>query len=144
MDWLKKPHTEMVITPHLGEMARLTGSPLMYVTDHKIALAQEFAIDYQVICVLKDAATIVSVPYEATYINGSGCGAMATAGSGDVLTGLITGLVAQNISPETAAALGVYVHGLAGETVAKQQGSLSVCASDLLTGIKEIYRKEGR
>lgn len=144
MDWLKKPHTEMVITPHLGEMARLTGSPLMYVSDHKIALAQEFAIDYQVICVLKDAATIVSVPYEATYINGSGCGAMATAGSGDVLTGLITGLVAQNISPETAAALGVYVHGLAGETVAKQQGSLSVCASDLLMGIKEIYRKEGR
>ena len=144
LDWLKKPHTEMVITPHLGEMARLTGSPLMYVADHKIALAQEFAIDYQVICVLKDAATIVSVPYEATYINGSGCGAMATAGSGDVLTGLITGLVAQNISPETAAALGVYVHGLAGETVAKQQGSLSVCASDLLMGIKEIYRKEGR
>lgn len=144
LQWLKKPHTETVITPHLGEMARLMGSPLMYVTDHKLSIAQDFARDYQVICALKDAATIVSVPYATTYINASGCSGMATAGSGDVLTGVIAGLIAQGLRPEDAASLGVYLHGLAGEEAARTEANLCMQAGDIIKGIKTIYQKEGR
>jgi NAD(P)H-hydrate epimerase len=143
LDLLKRPHTEIVVTPHLGEMARLTENPVTYVADHKLDLCQEFAKDYQVVCALKDASTIIGIPYGLTFLNTSGCEGMATAGSGDVLTGIIAGFIAQGLSPEDAAPLGVYLHGLAGEQASRIHSRHGMVASDLIEGLKIIYQERG-
>lgn len=140
---LKQPHTDIVVTPHIVEMARLTDNPALYVTEHKISVCQEFAAEHQVICVLKDGATLTAVPYEDIFINGSGCPAMATAGSGDVLTGIIVSLIAQGLSAALAAPLGVYLHGLAGEAAAKSESIHGMVASDIIGGMKMIYLERG-
>lgn len=137
---LLRPHTELVVTPHLGEMARLTGVSVSYIKDNLISQAEEFARAYNVICVLKDARTVCSVPYGRTYVNLSGNHGMATAGSGDVLCGLIAGLVAQGMQPEQAAPLGVYIHGLAGDVMVKKTGYHGLMAGDLPAGIKKVMR----
>lgn len=140
---LKQPHTEIVVTPHIAEMARLTDNSNLYVLDHKLALAQEFAKDYQVICVLKDAATITAFPYNGGVINDSGTPGMASAGSGDVLTGLLVSLIAQGVAPATAVPLGVYLHGLSGEVAAMENSVHGMCASDIVDGMKRIFKERG-
>ena len=140
---LKQPHTEIVVTPHMAEMARLTDNPILYVSEHKLSVCQEFATEHQVICVLKDGATLTTIPYEDIFINRSGSPAMATAGSGDVLTGVIVSLIAQGMEPSIAAPLGVYLHGLAGETAAKQTSMHGLVASDIIQGIKMIFWERG-
>ena len=143
-DILRKPHTDLIVTPHLGEMARLQHVTVSYIKDHLVESAQEFARTYNLICVLKDARTVTAVPYGLTYINLSGNNGMATGGSGDVLTGVIAGLVAQGAKPELAAPLGVYVHGLAGDEAAAKCGHYSLMAQTLLEALPEIFfRKEG-
>ncbi|MDD6183853.1 MAG: NAD(P)H-hydrate dehydratase [Lachnospiraceae bacterium] len=137
---LKLPHTDLIVTPHLGEMARLADMPVDYIKKNLILTAEEFAREYNVICVLKDARTIISIPYGKTYVNLSGNHGMATGGSGDVLTGMIAGLLAGGVSPETAAALGVYLHGKAGDTAAGKAGHYSLMASDILDGISEVTK----
>ena len=137
---LKLPHTDLIVTPHLGEMARLADMPVDYIKKNLILTAEEFAREYNVICVLKDARTIISIPYGKTYVNLSGNHGMATGGSGDVLTGMIAGLLAGGVSPETAAALGVYLHGKAGDTAAGKTGHYSLMASDILDGISEVTK----
>ena len=89
---------------------------------------------------MKDARTIISIPYGKTYVNLSGNHGMATGGSGDVLTGMIAGLLAGGVSPETAAALGVYLHGKAGDMAAGKAGHYSLMASDILDGISEVTK----
>lgn len=128
---LSGPHTELILTPHIGEMARLTGESILYIKDHMTEAAAEFAREYQVTCVLKDARSIVCVPYETTYINAFGNPGMATAGSGDVLAGVIAGCVAQRVPMSLAAALGVLIHALAGDFAAKKNGMRSLMASDI-------------
>ena len=140
---LRKPHTDMVLTPHMGEMARLTNNPILYLGDHRLPVCSEFAREYQVICVLKDATTVISTPYGQMHINASGTPAMATAGSGDVLTGIIASLIAQGLSATEAAPLGVYLHGLAGEYAQRSCGTHSMLASDLMHGIRMIYIERG-
>ena len=136
---LLAPHTETIITPHLGEMSRLTGDSVAYIQTRLIETAEEFARQYNVICVLKDERTVVSVPYGKTYLNLSGNHGMATAGSGDVLTGIIGSLLAQRAKAQDAAALGVYLHGLAGDTALKKCGFRGMMASDLMIGLKDIF-----
>lgn len=140
---LTQPHTEMVLTPHVAEMARLIDNPVLYVSEHKLELCSEFATSHQVICVLKDGATVISVPYEETYINPTGSTALATAGSGDVLTGIIVSLIAQGKKPKLAAPLGVYLHGLAGDVAAVEHSRHGLRASDIMQGIKKIYAERG-
>lgn len=135
---LKKPHTELVVTPHLGEMSRLCGASVSCIQSHLTETAQEFAREYQVICVLKDEHTVSSVPYRQTYLNLSGNSGMATAGSGDVLSGIIGGLMAQGVSPGEAAPLGVYLHGLSGDEACKRTGKRSMMASDILEGMTHV------
>ena len=143
-DILRKPHTDLIVTPHLGEMARLQGVTISYVQDHLVESAEEFSRTYNLICVLKDARTITAIPYARTYVNLSGNNGMATGGSGDVLTGVIAGLIAQGAKPELAAPLGVYVHGLAGDAAAKSCGRYSLMAGSLLETLPEIFKeKEG-
>lgn len=140
---LRQPHTDMIITPHIGEMARLTGNPILYIKDHRLPVCREFAQEYQVICVLKDATTVVSNPYGEMHINTTGTPGMATAGSGDVLTGIMAALIAQGLSSQEAAPLGVYLHGLAGEKAEESNGIHSMLASDLMQGMKMIYKERG-
>lgn len=139
---LLRPHTEMVVTPHLGEMSRLTGDSAAYIGNHLIEVAEEFARQYNVICVLKDARTVTSIPYSQTYLNLSGNAGMATAGSGDVLSGIIGSLMAQGMQAKLAAPLGVYVHGKAGDIMAERTGKRGLTASDLIEGIRALAAEQ--
>lgn len=140
LELLKGPHTDLIVTPHLGEMSRLVDMPTEYIKKNILMTAQEFSREYNVICVLKDARTITSIPYGKTYVNPSGNHGMATAGSGDVLTGIIAGFLAGGLAPEEAAVLGVYVHGLSGDVMASKTGYYSLMAEDILEGIKEVIK----
>ena len=141
---LKRPHTEMVVTPHLGEMSRLTGDNVGFLQTRLLDTAKDFANTYNVTCVLKDERTIISVPYGTTYVNLSGNAGMATAGSGDVLSGVIASLMVQGYNSELAAPLAVYLHGAAGDCMIKETGKAGLMASDLIYGIRRILGcKEG-
>lgn len=141
---LLRPHTELVLTPHLGEMHRLSKDAVSYIQNHLIEVAEEFARQYNVICVLKDEHTITSVPYRQTYLNMSGNAGMATAGSGDVLSGVIGSLLAQGKPAEEASALGVYLHGKAGDAVLTYSGKNGLMASDLIDGLRLVLHEFGR
>lgn len=138
---LCKAHTDLVVTPHLGEMSRLCGDTVSYIQNHLLETAEKFAGQYNVLCVLKDEHTAVSVPGGRTYLNLSGNCGMATAGSGDVLSGIIGGLMAQGMSVEEAAALGVYLHGKAGDVMQQFCGKRGLLASDLTEGLRRVLRE---
>ena len=140
LEILKGPHTDLIVTPHLGEMSRLVDMPIEYIKKNILMTAQDFSREYNVICVLKDARTITSIPYGKTYVNTSGNHGMATAGSGDVLTGIIAGFLAGGLTPEEAAVFGVYVHGLSGDAMVEKTGYYSLMAEDILDGIKEVLK----
>lgn len=121
--------TYSVLTPHPGEFDRLFGSQPS--AEARLRKAIDVARFYNVIIVLKGRYTAVVRPDGKVHINSSGTPALATPGSGDVLTGVITALIAQGYRPETAAISGVYVHGLAGELAENQHGSYGVTAEDI-------------
>lgn len=133
-DLLKKSRANIIITPHIGEMARLTGLSRKEIADDPIKIAKQFANEYNIICVIKDAATVAvqPEPKNRVYINSSGCGAMSKGGMGDVLTGVIAGMLALKLEPFSATAMGIYVHGLAGELAAMDNNEHTIVASDLL------------
>lgn len=128
---------EAVLTPHLGEMARLTNTSIPSLTANPISTAEEFAQKHGVTLVLKGAPTITSDPNGNVWINSTGNPGMATAGMGDVLTGIIAGLIAQNMQSETAAVLGVYLHGLAGDITAEAVGMHGLIAGDVLKSVPQ-------
>jgi NAD(P)H-hydrate epimerase len=132
------PHLDIVVTPHPGEMARLTGDAVSLIQTRLAATAQEFAMRYDVVCVLKDANTVTAVPYGMTYVNTSGNHGMATAGSGDVLSGVIGTLLAQGMAAGVAASLGVYLHGRAGDCARARVGMRAMIADDILDGLSEV------
>lgn len=121
----------IIITPHMGEMARLTGMAVAELKADPLRAARDYSSRYGVVCVMKDAATVVADKEGAAWINGSGCSAMAKAGSGDVLTGVVAGLLARGMEGVEAAAYGVWLHGLAGETAAKALGNDHLLAREL-------------
>ena len=128
---------ESVLTPHPGEMARLTNTAISTLESDRISTAEEFPNQHGVTLVLKGAPTITANPNGNTWINSTGNPGMATAGMGDVLTGVIAGLMAQNVSSETAAVLGVYLHGLAGDIAAETMGMHGLIAGDVLKAIPQ-------
>ncbi|GHV12776.1 bifunctional NAD(P)H-hydrate repair enzyme Nnr [Clostridia bacterium] len=128
-----------VITPHPGEMAALCKSAgyIEYTTAQdvqrsRINAATRFADQYGCVVVLKGARTVAAVPGGGIYVNTTGNPGMSTAGSGDVLAGIIAGLAARGFSPEEAATTGVYLHGAAGDGAAAKFGEVSMIASDIL------------
>lgn len=129
---------DIIITPHLGEMARLIKKDIPAIREDIVGVAREFAFKKDLICVLKDARTIIADREGHIYINQSGSDAMATGGSGDVLTGVIAGLIAQGLNPKEAASLGVYIHGLAGQEAAKKVGNYGLMAGDIIDGLIEV------
>lgn len=140
-EWLKSRSVPCILTPHMKELARLSGKDVSEVKRTHITSAKEIAEYYDCIVVAKDARTIVAGTQEKKcYLNLSGCNGMATGGSGDVLTGIIAGLLAQNMPLYEAACLGVYIHGLAGEAAQEQLGGYSMTARDLIGNLHNIIR----
>lgn len=138
---LLRPHMDLVVTPHLGEMSRLTGDAVSYIKSKLIEEARDFAQNYDVICVLKDAHTVTAVPYGLTYLNLSGNNGLATGGSGDVLSGMIGALLAQGLKADMAAPLGVYLHGRAADEEVKNTGCRGMMAQDILEGLTNIWKQ---
>jgi len=127
---------KVVLTPHMKEMERLSKSEsVSVIKEHRFDLLKRFTSHYLVVCALKDARTVVMENGKSPYVNISGNNSMSKGGSGDVLTGVIAGLLAQNMDPYDAACLGVYMHGYAGDNLKEQKGEYGVLASDL---IKEL------
>ena len=121
----------VIVTPHLGEMARLTGRSIEDLKRDLVESAVRYGEEKGVTCVLKDAVTVTAGRDGNVYIGDSGCAAMAKGGSGDVLTGVIAGLLALGFSEDEAAALGVFLHGRAGAEAACKKGEHSVLARDI-------------
>lgn len=137
---LKNTTQPLVLTPHPGEMARLTRRTIEEIQANRESVAFEFAQKYRTTLVLKGAGTVVT-DGTRLFTNTTGNPGMATAGSGDVLTGVIAGLMAQRLSPFDAAVLGVYVHGLAGDIAAAKVGQVSLTASDILDTLPEAFKR---
>ncbi len=131
-----------ILTPHPGEMARLLGeSTTATVNANLLGIARDFARTHSSVVVLKGARTIVAHPQGATSISPTGNPGMATAGTGDVLTGILTGLLAQGVSPWDAAQIGVFLHGLAGDLAAQAYGYPSLMAGDLLAYLPQAITR---
>jgi len=120
-----------VLTPHVGEMARLTGLTADEIENDRIDVARRYAGRWQTVVVLKGAPTVIAAPDGAATVNPTGNPGLATAGTGDVLTGAIAALLAQGLAPADAATLGVYVHGLAGDLAAAERGTQGMVAGDV-------------
>jgi NAD(P)H-hydrate epimerase len=137
---LKNKSTIKILTPHLGEMSRLTGIKKENIERNRVQIAKEFAKKYQVILLLKGHQTVIASPDGKIYINKTGNAGMATAGSGDVLTGMIAAFLAQNLSGFEAAKFGAYIHGKAGDYAAKTKTKISMIASDIINCIPQALK----
>ena len=131
---------KIILTPHPLEFSRLSGIPLEEIRKNRISVAKTFAKKYGVILVLKGAATLTT-DGEHLYINSSGSSALAKAGSGDVLAGLLSSVLAYHKEPLVASALSVYLHGLAGDNLSEELSGFGVTPSDLPLEISRIMRK---
>ena len=140
--WERFPDTA-ILTPHPGEMARLTGTSTGQVQANRIGVAVESAVRWNKIVVLKGAHTVVAYPDGRAMLSPFANPGLATAGTGDVLAGSIAGLLSQGVSLEDAAALGVYLHGMAGESVRGRLGDTGMVASDLMPELPMAIRALG-
>jgi NAD(P)H-hydrate epimerase len=135
-DIIRTAKAPVILTPHPGEMARLTGKTTAEIQQNRMETARNFAEKYKVILVLKGAQTLVACPDGAVFICPTGNPGMACGGMGDVLTGMIGAFLAQNLPPESAALAGVYVHGLCGDLLA-QDHTFGFLASDMVANIPQ-------
>lgn len=130
--YLSRYFTEnIILTPHMGEMARLTGMSIAELKEDPLQAVRDYSSRTGSVCVMKDAVTVIADKDGASYINQSGCSALAKAGSGDVLTGVIAGLLARGMECTEAAVFGVYLHGRSGEKAAELLGENSLLARDI-------------
>jgi ADP-dependent NAD(P)H-hydrate dehydratase / NAD(P)H-hydrate epimerase len=132
-----------VVTPHPGEMARLLNAPTQDIQRDRLGSAEKAAADLKATVVLKGHQTVIAAPDGRTWINSTGNPGMAKAGSGDVLTGMVAGVLAQQEKADwsNAACLAVYLHGLAGDLAAKESGEISLMATDIIRAIPKAYAK---
>ena len=136
-----------VITPHFLEASRLTGLSVSEISENTERVAREFAKKHALVCVLKDHNTVISDGGEDIFVNKRGNSGMATAGSGDVLAGIIGGILAQASRREIKerdviyAALGVYIHSVAGDVAAERLGEYSLMASDIIDAIPTVLKR---
>ena len=133
----------LILTPHMMEMARLVEKnpdpgreAVERLRENRLQIVEEMSEKYKAAVVLKDACTVVAA--DNIYLNSSGNAAMAKGGSGDVLTGVIAGLIAQGVPWTDAARLGVYIHGRAGDAARDRLGDYSVLARDLIDALPEV------
>ncbi len=128
-------HGPLILTPHYGEAARLSGHSVAEVAHDPAGWARRFCDETRCIVCLKSTPMITAVPAEPLILNATGNPGMATAGAGDVLTGTIAGLIAQGVESEEAAALGCYLHGLAGDVAARRSGTRGLIAGDIMRAL---------
>lgn len=133
----KKPF-EVVMTPHIGEFSRMIKYPVAKIKKDTLKYARSFTHKYHVTLVCKDARTIVTQKNRTPYLNVSGNSGMATAGSGDVLTGIIAGLIAQGMDIHEAAIMGTYVHGVAGDIAKSQTSAYYIMSQDIIHALQYI------
>jgi NAD(P)H-hydrate epimerase len=132
----------LVITPHPGEMARLLGSTIDAVQRDRFNIARTFAHDHDLIVVLKGHRTLVARPDGEVWVNTTGNPGMSTGGTGDILTGMVAGLIAQHSEHSFDAVLAaVHLHGLAGDVAAESMGEHSLIATDLVGALPEAFRR---
>ena len=135
-----KTSARIIVTPHPGEMSRLTGLPVGAILEDIPGTAGRYAKEHALVCVLKDARTAVA-DGARLYLNTSGNDGMAVGGSGDVLTGILCGLLAQGMAEYEAACLGVYLHGLCGDAARERLGARSMLASDLIDSLAQELKE---
>jgi NAD(P)H-hydrate epimerase len=132
----------LVITPHPGEMARLAGCATAEVQKDRLSVARRFAREHELIVVLKGYRTLVVQPDGEAWVNMTGNPGMATGGTGDILTGMVAAMIAQNPKePLLAVCAAVYLHGLAGDVMRESVGEHSLVATDLLVGLPEAFER---
>jgi len=136
-EWLNLLPKNSILTPHVGEFERLVGKSANRF--ERTLKTIDFAEKYQIIVVLKGHNTNIALPNGRVFINTTGNQGMATAGSGDVLTGILLGLLTKGYSPENAAKLGAYLHGVAGDCALKKQSHESLIASDIIENLGEAF-----
>ncbi|MBI5057733.1 MAG: NAD(P)H-hydrate dehydratase [Nitrospirae bacterium] len=148
---LKKAKSPVILTPHSGEMARLLQKSEVRsqkseenirasIEKDRINTALLFSKQTKIYLILKGAPTIIAAPDGNAFINPTGNPGMATAGTGDVLTGMISAFLAQRLTPQSASILGVYIHGLLGDIVAAEKGEHSLIASDIISAVPKVFR----
>lgn len=135
---LKETSAPLILTPHPGEMSRLTGLSVDEIQANRVNVAKNFAKEYNCILVLKGANTVVAGPTGNVYINRTGNAGMATGGSGDVLAGIISSFVCQSMSLQSATIAGVYVHGLCGDAVMKKCSMHGVTPTRMINELAEV------
>ena len=140
-DLAGKQAGKIIMTPHPGEMARLIGKSTSWVQENRLEAVKTAAERWKVITVLKGAGTLIADPGGVLRINTTGNAGMASAGMGDVLSGMIGGLLVQGMPPFDAAAAGVWLHGAAGDHLSRSVGPIGFLASDLMSVIPELMKK---
>jgi NAD(P)H-hydrate epimerase len=141
MQILKKAHVPIILTPHPGEMARLLDVNVGNIQQDRINCARNVAVDLNVHVVLKGARTIIAHPDGRIFINPTGNAGMASGGMGDVLTGIIAGQIVQGFSPESAAHIGVYLHGAAADSLAHTIGPYGYLAGEVMHAVPGEIKK---
>ncbi|MGD0930098.1 MAG: NAD(P)H-hydrate dehydratase [Candidatus Korobacteraceae bacterium] len=141
-DLLDGSRRPLVLTPHPGEMSRLAGISIKAVQADRLNIARSFARYHHLVLVLKGNRTIIGFPDGSAWVNPTGNPGMATGGTGDILTGMTAGVIAQMSNDYMRAAIAaVYLHGLAGDVAAERMGEHSLVATDLLDGLPEAFRR---
>ncbi|MBE6794349.1 MAG: NAD(P)H-hydrate dehydratase [Ruminococcaceae bacterium] len=140
IDILKEKSSDILLTPHEGEMARLIGKDIGFVRNNRLECAVDFAAKWGVNLLLKGKNTIIASPDSRVLVNPTGTPALATAGSGDVLTGIISATASSGTKLFDAACAGAYIHGLSGELAAEDFGVRSVIASDIIEYLKDAFK----
>ncbi|MFV1951871.1 MAG: NAD(P)H-hydrate dehydratase [Nitrospinota bacterium] len=141
LDLLKNISTPMIMTPHPGEMARLLDITVKDLRAKRLELTQNLAEKYNIYIALKGARSVIAEPGGEIYLNPTGNPGMATAGAGDVLSGIIAGLISQRFSLSNALKSAVYLHGLAGDIASMHLGQMSLIAGDIIDSIPEAVRE---
>ena len=141
MEGLEQHEGDVILTPHVGEFSRLTGVESREISKDISGWAVAFAREHHCICILKDAPSAAALPDGTCYMNTTGNSGMSTGGSGDVLTGILTGLLAQKVDPSDAALLGMWLHGRAGDLAMEQEGVYGLLARHLLEYLPGAMKK---
>ena len=139
---LADKNCDLIITPHMGEFARLTGSSVQEIQKDPIGSARDLAVGTGTIVHLKGSSSLTALPTGGVFIHAGGAPGMATAGSGDLLAGMIAAFIAQGHTPENAVLIAVYYHGMAGQAAAEALGNRSMIASDILANIPNVLKAD--
>lgn len=145
-NWWEKIGDNLVLTPHPGEMSRLSGISIEEIQSNRLEIAKKYAEKWKQTLVLKGANTVIVSPTGEAVVSPFANPALATAGTGDILSGMIAGFIAQGLNNFDASCCGVYVHGLAGEKIREEIGDAGLLASDLLPVLPKFLKslKDGK